>query len=159
AGEARYLARDSFTLPADVDVLSVQPHAHRLATRMLATATRPDGSSRRLIEIPQWNFRWQEVYRFATPIRLPAGTELSMEYLYDNSAGNPQNPSSPPRRVTYGQLTANEMADLSIQVVPRDPRDLMSLSRAAAAALLPKTIQGYEVMSRSNPESVSLHDD
>jgi len=40
---------------------------------------------------------------------LPKGTRLDLVAYYDNSTGNPLNPSSPPRRVTFGEQTTDEM--------------------------------------------------
>jgi hypothetical protein len=50
---------DSFVLPVDADLLALQPHAHYLAHDVKGTATFPDGSSRTLISIPDWDLRWQ----------------------------------------------------------------------------------------------------
>src|SRR5712692_7643557 len=97
AGDPNYAVTDSYRLPVDLEVLAIQPHAHNLARRMDASATLPDGSARPLISIPDWDFRWQDVYRYAKPFVLPAGTVLSMRFTYDNSADNPRNPSRPPR--------------------------------------------------------------
>ena len=49
-----------------------------------------------------WDFRWQDQYRYATPVFLPKGTTLSMHFTYDNSDGNPRNPQRPPQRVKWG---------------------------------------------------------
>ena len=76
---------------------------------MRGVATLPDGSTRRLIDIADWDFRWQHVYRFVTPLRLPKGTTVSMRYTYDNSADNPRNPNSPPKPVYWGEQTTDEM--------------------------------------------------
>ena len=45
-------------------------------------------------------------------VPLPAGTQITMEFSYDNSAANPFNPSDPPRRVEWGPESADEMGDL-----------------------------------------------
>lgn len=158
-GQAQYTVHDSYTLPVDVDVYSVQPHAHNLARQMKALATLPDGSTRWLIYIRDWDFHWQDAYRYASPIALPTGTRLSMEYTYDNSQDNPANPTRPPKRVTFGQGTTDEMADLWIQVVPRSATDLPVLTRSLAAKLLPQTIRGYELMLGARRDEPSLHDD
>src|SRR5262245_13038309 len=68
AGARDYVVSDRYTLPTAVDVVAIQPHAHNLARRMEATATLPDGSRRSLIVIDDWDFRWQDVYRYTTPI-------------------------------------------------------------------------------------------
>jgi hypothetical protein len=158
-GQSQYTVHDSYTLPVDVDVYSVQPHAHNLARQMKAIATLPDGATRWLIYIRDWDFHWQDAYRYASPIALPAGTRLSMEYTYDNSENNPANPNRPPKRVTFGQDSTDEMGDLWIQVVPRTAKDLPTLTQSLAAKLLPQTINGYEVMLEAKRDEPSLHDD
>ena len=86
---------DRYVVPVDVEVLAIQPHAHNLARRMAATATLPDGSTRWLISIADWDFRWQDVYRYAHPIVLPKGTTIAMRYTYDNSVEQPAQSASP----------------------------------------------------------------
>ena len=70
------------------------------------------GEEERLFYIPEWNFDWQDDYRFATPIALPRGTEVRLHYRYDNTEQNVRNPNHPPRRVTYGEKSSDSMADL-----------------------------------------------
>jgi tetratricopeptide (TPR) repeat protein len=82
-----------------------------------------------------------------------------MEYTYDNSVDNARNPNHPPRRVTYGQLTTNEMAELWLQVVPRRPADVARLNGDVEARLLPETIVGYEMMVAEDQKNAGLHDD
>ena len=83
---------------------------------MKVFATLPSGETRWLIDIRDWDFHWQDVYRFASPIALPAGTTVAMEYVYDNSVANRRNPSRPPHRVTYGQKTTDEMGEVWLQL-------------------------------------------
>jgi len=109
AGEAEYRRATSYTLPKDVIMVGVVPHMHLLGHSMRATATLPDGSTRPLVEVPNWNYNWQDEYYFEHPFKLPAGSRLDVEAVFDNSADNPANPSSPPIRVTWGDGTLNEM--------------------------------------------------
>ncbi|MEZ6128674.1 MAG: hypothetical protein R3C59_08315 [Planctomycetaceae bacterium] len=76
---------------------------------MKVTARRPDAESEVLIDVPEWNYNWQDEYYYERPFSLPAGTVLTVEAVYDNSDGNPSNPSSPPKRVTWGDETTDEM--------------------------------------------------
>ncbi|PYR01022.1 MAG: hypothetical protein DMF96_01505 [Acidobacteria bacterium] len=158
-GEQRYTASDSYALPVDVDAYSVQPHAHNLAKEIKGWATLPDGTKTWLIYIRSWDFHWQDSYRYANPVRLPAGTRLTMEYTYDNSQSNPVNPNRPPKPVTYGQRTSDEMGDLWIQVLPREPADLTLLNSSLREKLLPQNISGYQMMLKADPDNVALHDD
>lgn len=119
-GESEYRVTQSYTLPVSVDVLSVYPHAHYLGKRLRALAELPGGRLLTLIDIPSWDFNWQDDYRFSEPVRLPRGTVLSLDYVFDNSASNPNNPADPPVRVVYGSKATDEMAELTLQVLPAD---------------------------------------
>jgi Tfp pilus assembly protein PilF len=138
-GAREFVATDQFELPVDVDVLAVYPHAHYLARTMVARATLPDGSEQPLIRIESWDFKWQDVYRYAEPLRLPRGTTISFRYTYDNSDGNPRNPNHPPKRVVAGMRSADEMAHLQLQVRPRRAEDVAVLKTAFYLQLARKT--------------------
>jgi len=159
AGDAHYTITDSYVLPVDVEVQAVQPHAHYRARDVRGDATLPDGSTRPLIRIKDWDFRWQHVYRFVTPFRLPKGTTLSMRYTYDNSARNVRNPQRPPTRARWGQRSADEMGDLWLQVLPRGGTDLDRLSVDFRKKVAAEDVLGYEVEIEKHPGDVGLHDD
>ena len=158
-GEKDYAVTDSFVLPVDAEVQAVQPHAHYRAREVRGIATLPDGTTKWLIFIKDWDFKWQHVYRYVAPFMLPRGTTLSVRYTFDNSADNPRNPRQPPTRVTWGQWSQDEMADLWIQVLTRDDRDLQTLNAAFRAKAIAEDIVGYESMIRRDPRRVQLHDD
>ncbi len=118
AGDSDWEVTSSYRLPVDVDVLGVFPHAHYLGTDLRAYARRPDGEEFLLLRIPRWDFNWQEEYYYAEPLSLPAGTELTLRYTFDNSAENPLNPSVPPKRVRFGAQSEDEMAEFLLVVLP-----------------------------------------
>lgn len=157
-GETNYVSTDSFVLPVDVEVHAVQPHAHYRAREVRGVATLPDGTTKWLLFIKDWDFKWQHVYRYVTPVVLPKGTTLSMRYTYDNSADNPRNPQQPPRRVQWGQQSTSEMGDLWIQVLTRNERDLQLLNETFEPKVISEDIVGYETMISEDPSKVSLHD-
>lgn len=158
-GEARYGIADSYTLPVDVELHAIQPHAHYRLREVHGTATLPDGTTRTLIHIADWDFRWQHVYRYTTPISLPRGTRLSMRYTYDNSADNARNPQLPPQRVLWGQRSVDEMGDLWFQFVTTNDRDRTTLNGEILTKMTAEDIVGYETMLRVNPQDAELHDD
>jgi Flp pilus assembly protein TadD len=159
AGDRSYTITDSYTLPVDVELEAVQPHAHYRARDVRGEATLPDGSKKPLIDIADWDFRWQHVYRFVTPLLLPKGTRVSMRYTYDNSAANARNPQRPPERARWGQRSAEEMGDLWLQVLPRDNRDLDLLSRDFRPKVAAEDVKGYEAEIEKHPGDAALHDD
>lgn len=133
-----YLVEDSLTLPVAVDALGIYPHAHYLGKRIEAVATLPDGREQWLIKIPRWDFNWQDDYRYRQPLHLPAGTRIDMRFVYDNSAANPLNPHNPPQRVRFGNRSSDEMATLTIQVMPEQAEDKPLLREALMRARLEK---------------------
>ncbi len=159
AGDPHYVVTDSYVLPVDVDVAALQPHAHYRAREVRGDATLPDGSTRPLVVIKDWDFRWQHVFRYETPLRLPKGTTLSMTYTYDNSPANPRNPEHPPVRARWGQRSAEEMGDLWIQVITASDRDLDLISRDFRHKVALEDIKGYETEIEKRPQEAALHDD
>lgn len=159
AGARQYLSRDSYVLPVDIEVHGVQPHAHYLVREIKGFATLPDGTRKWLIYIKDWDFDWQDFYAYAEPLVLPKGAELTMEITYDNSAGNRRNPHSPPRRVTWGQQSSDEMGDLWIQIVPRHAADLQTLNNDRWPKELAEDIAGFEMVLAADPDQVMQHDE
>jgi Tfp pilus assembly protein PilF len=157
-GADPHVVSDRYVLPVDVDVVAVQPHAHNLARRMDAWATLPAGATRQLITIDDWDFRWQDVYRYTTPLALPKGTTISMRYTYDNSARNPRNPRRPPVRVIWGQNTTDEMGDLWVQVIPRDAADAAVLTADFRRKALSDDLAAYTKLLHDDPENPLRHD-
>jgi tetratricopeptide (TPR) repeat protein len=130
-GDANYGIADAFTLPVDVQLISVYPHAHYLAKEMRVEATTADGRVQPLLSIPRWDFHWQEEYRYAVPVTLPRGTVIRMRYVYDNSLGNRRRAAGVAAgRVVYGPMSSDEMGDLWLRLSPVVPGDAGALARA-----------------------------
>ena len=109
-GDADYVLRQENEMPMAAELIGITPHAHLLCKEIKVDATLPDGKPQPLIWIKDWDFNWQGEYQYVEPVRLPAGTKVAMEFRYDNSKDNPAQPSNPPRRVTWGEQTTDEMA-------------------------------------------------
>jgi mono/diheme cytochrome c family protein len=109
AGEESYVRDASLTLPVPFTLVGVTPHMHLLGHEMKVEAKLPSGEVVPLIWIKDWDFRWQDQYQYRSPVRLPAGTRIVLHAVYDNSASNISNPSSPPKRVKHGEQTTDEM--------------------------------------------------
>jgi len=123
-------------LPTDVQVLAFLPHMHlrgKAARYELFSA----GASRTLLDIPQYDFNWQLLYRYAEPLTVRAGETLQFTAWYDNSRGNPANPD-PDREVRWGPQTFDEMHLGYVEYVvpgatPGDPNPLSPRSRLRGA--------------------------
>lgn len=161
AGEAKHVVKVSKTLPGPVDVYGLFPHMHLIGRSVKVTAALPDGTTKPLISINDWDFNWQNYYQYQTPVSLPAGTKLEGTWTFDNSADNPANPSHPPTRVTYGEQTTNEMAILMLDIIPTGPPTAAQASTPASASTTPsaaaKTISPEEVDKRT-AEAMRLMD-
>ena len=159
AGASAHRVSDSFVLPVAVDAHAIQPHAHYRARSMEAWATLPDGSRRSLLRIDDWDMNWQDRYTYAAPIHLPAGTRVSMAYVFDNSIGNPRNPDRPPSRARWGWRSTDEMADVWLQVVTASDADRARLSREISLKMLAEDTVGSEVLLEREPDHVNLRND
>ena len=82
--------------------------------------TEPGGEKHEVIRIDDWDYNWQEIYFLNQPKRLKAGTRIDIEAVFDNSATNPNNPSSPPSWVRFGEQTTNEMCFMFIGLTTDD---------------------------------------
>ena len=157
AGEKNYVVDDSYVLPADIDVVSIYPHAHYLAREMRGTATLPDGSTKDLLWIRQWDFRWQDRYRYKSPLFLPKGTRVAMRFTYDNSSANPNNRNHPPQRVRSGPKSTDEMAQLWLEVVPRRREDAAVLNADFTRRALQTQIEAVELDVKLEPNVAAHH--
>ena len=108
-GDSNYVVHASLPVESDSTLYRVTPHMHLLGKDMKVTATLPDGTLVPLVHVQNWDFNWQTGYDLKNPLRLPAGSKVELTARYDNSSGNPVNPNNPPRRVTWGEQTTDEM--------------------------------------------------
>jgi hypothetical protein len=130
AGEKDFVARQTFELPIALEAVGITPHMHWLGRSMKVWANLPDGRFENLIYISDWDFNWQGQYLYRQPLLLPKGTKISLEAHYDNSAANPRNPSDPPRAVSWGEQTRDEMCVAFIDYATSRPEDKKDLRRA-----------------------------
>jgi hypothetical protein len=136
AGEKRQVVTaESEKLPVDVNVIGIGPHMHLLGRQMKVTAETPSGDVVPMIWIKDWDFNWQGAYGYQKPLRLPKGSVIHVESIYDNSTDNPHNPSSPPKDVRWGEQTTDEMCLLSVQVTTDSPADLREITLMRSARL------------------------
>lgn len=109
AGKEDHVAKGSMWVETDCTVHSVMPHMHLLGKAVKITMTPPEGETKTLVRIADWDYNWQETYWLKEPIAVKAGTRFDIEAVFDNSSKNPNNPSNPPKPVWRGEETTNEM--------------------------------------------------
>lgn len=132
AGDRHHEVRASFTLPVEIEAVGVSPHMHYIGREMKLTATLPDGKEQVLVWIKDWDFNWQGQYLYRDRIPLPKGTRLDLVAYYDNTADNPHNPNSPPKLVTFGEQTTDEMCLCGVQYVAKSRGDQLTILQEIA---------------------------
>lgn len=126
----------TITLPVDLWLTAVLPHMHLLGREMKVTATLPDKREVPLIWIRDWDFNWQDQYVYREPVHLPAGSQVRVSAIYDNSSTNPANPRMPPERVLFGEETNEEMCLAIFQAIAAKPEDSEKIRRAILANVM-----------------------
>lgn len=96
--------------PFDASILAVFPHMHKIGTSFKIWNYNPStADTTPIIDIPKWSFKWQGFYTFQKILKIPASSRLEAKATFDNTAANPDNPSSPPIDVYSGERTTDEM--------------------------------------------------
>ncbi len=108
AGEERHSETAYLTFPKEALLYGAFIHAHYRGAGSTLEILYPDGKRQMLIAVPHYDFNWQRDYRFAEPVRVPAGSKLIATYIYDNSTRNPANPDAK-RTVPWGEQSFDEM--------------------------------------------------
>ncbi len=119
-GEKSHLETDEITLPVDVELDNVFEHMHLIGKTCKMWAELPDHTTVPLIKIDDWDFSWQTTYRLKKRLSLPKGTVIHGAWTHDNSADNFRNPNSPPKRVTNGENSTDEMAGALLNVYAKN---------------------------------------
>lgn len=130
AGDGKRSIRRRLTLPVAVVLVGILPQAHLVATRLQAHAILPDGDTIDLLSIPDWQVSLQRQYWLRQPLKLPAGTSVEMDFEYDNSDQNFDNPNYPAKDIHWGPSLMDEVAGLNLQVIV-DPEVDREMLRAA----------------------------
>lgn len=108
-----------FTLPKDVTALAYTAHMHFRGKSMTTEAIYPDGRHEVILNVPHYDFRWQEIYFLKHQFLMPKGTKLVTTAYFDNSLDNFQNPD-PSKAIRWGEPSDEEMMGFWLQFA--DPK-------------------------------------
>lgn len=142
AGQKDYRIGESFVLPTDIQLVSVGAHAHYICREASMTAQLPNGDKKVLLKIDDWDLDWQDRYYFKDPLILPAGTVISSELSYDNSADNPENPNRPPRDIRWGRESGDEMGSVTLHAIAVDESKRPELQQSIRNYMMRSILQG-----------------
>lgn len=137
------------TAPISGQAIQVNGHLHRLGTSNRIELNPDTPNAQILLDIPHWDFDWQQNYTFVDPIRIEAGDVLRVTCTWDNTRGiqvaaanegdtthwqsnfgailgihqalaHDDIPTQPYQYVTWGEGTRDEMCLSAVIVIP-DP--------------------------------------
>jgi hypothetical protein len=117
AGDPHHAETKVFEFDTDSEILSLQPHAHRLGKDFKYTLKFPNGEEEVILSVPNYDFNWQTIYTLKEPLRVPKGTKLIVTAHWDNSAWN-RHADKPLRNVHWGFQTEEEMFNGWVTYVP-----------------------------------------
>ncbi|HEX4144943.1 MAG TPA: redoxin domain-containing protein [Pirellulales bacterium] len=108
AGAKDYELQAMHSFKEDMLLYALTPHMHLRGKAFRFQARYPDGRKEVLLDVPRYDFSWQNTYELVEPKPMPAGTDIICTAKFDNSADNPSNPD-PTAAVMFGEQTWQEM--------------------------------------------------
>lgn len=122
AGVKEYKRTGSFVFKDNVLLITLTPHLHYRGRSMKFTLRYPDGTTEVVLSVPRYKFAWQRQYVFKKPKEIPAGTQIVVDAVYDNSAQNEDNPD-PQQEVLYGPQSGREMFTAILYYIVKEGPD------------------------------------
>ena len=108
AGAANLQVDTQIEFTKDVEIDGLIPHTHLRGKAWDYHLVYPDGRREHVLSVPAYDFNWQTLYAFETPLSAPKGARLEASAWYDNSVANKANPD-PTVAVRWGEQTFEEM--------------------------------------------------
>ncbi len=114
AGDPASVQEKTFPVPVPFTIVGSTPHMHMLGAEIRVEIQRKDGDTDCVIDVPRWDFNWQQFYLYPDdqPLIANLGDSLKLTCVYDNSAANQPvvgGQQQPPGDVTWGEGTLDEM--------------------------------------------------
>jgi hypothetical protein len=114
---------EQYIIPFDATLLYVFPHMHRIGKSIQSYGITPLGQNIPFVNIPEWEFHWQDNFVFPNALKVPSGTTLRATAFYDNTLNNADNPNNPPINVSLGEGTNDEMMLVFFAFLPYQAGD------------------------------------
>ena len=113
------------------EIYQISSHMHLVGQSSRIWAEHPDGTIQCLGDLPNWDFNYQQIYRYqsdALPV-VPGGSTFWIECVYDNTLGNEplarslaERGLTEPIDVSYGSGSFDEMCMFMLGIVKvQDP--------------------------------------
>ncbi|NRA11352.1 MAG: T9SS type A sorting domain-containing protein [Crocinitomicaceae bacterium] len=150
-------------LLTDYSLVNIFPHMHLIGKSMKVYGIKPNFDTLKLMDLPEWDFEWQDFYYYKNMQKAEVGTVLHADAVYDNTSGNPNNPNTPPITVGAGLNTADEMLVVFMSYLPYLPGDenynMDSLLNLSTATLLEQQFGASQFSLYPNPfhEGINIY--
>ena len=108
AGDGNFRVSARFRFDRDAELLSFFPHMHLRGKSFKYTAVYPNAEQEVLLDVPAYDFNWQNAYLLTEPMAIPKATRIKCVAHFDNSEDNFANPD-PTDYVRWGDQTWEEM--------------------------------------------------
>jgi hypothetical protein len=99
-------------IKGNFNLWGVVPHMHTHGVSINVNIKRADGTSTCAVNIPKWNFHWQQFYYYKQSVPVRNGDTIHLECTYDNSPANQpivNGVQQPPGPLRWGERTTDEM--------------------------------------------------
>jgi peroxiredoxin len=107
--DANYRVESQRRFDREVTLLSLFPHMHMRGKSFRYELQAPGSEKREiLLDVPHYDFNWQNSFIFAEPRQVPAGSIMYCTAYFDNSTENLANPD-PTKTVRWAPQTWEEM--------------------------------------------------
>jgi len=150
----------SYNVNSDFTLIGALPHMHLIGKSIKTYVVSPANDTIKLINIPNWDFEWQDSYAFQYLTKISSGSTLHGEGVYDNTSSNPNNPSSPPVFVNPGLNTTDEMFLIYYTYMDYQTGDefinIDSLKEETTSSILGKGASSLKVSVHPNPFNKSV---
>jgi peroxiredoxin len=120
-GAKDHRIESNYKFEQDSLLWALTPHMHLRGKSFRFVAKYPDGREEILLDVPRYDFNWQNTYGLVEPKPMPEGTVIHCTAAYDNSAENLANPN-PKAPVMWGDQTWQEMmvGSLAVSLAEQD---------------------------------------
>jgi hypothetical protein len=99
----------NYFINKDIYLFKISNHMHYRGKSAHAYAVTANYDTINLLTIPKWEFDWQGIYTYETPVFVPKNSTICIESVIDNRNSNIRNPVSPPINAVYGVTSNDEM--------------------------------------------------
>ena len=100
AGSTDVTHEFTFAVPINLKLYTGSLHMHELGKTAMVSLEHTDGTEECLLSVSDWDFEWQQTYRFSEVVEVSAGTSLKVQCSWDNPTD---------KDVDWGDGTSDEM--------------------------------------------------